>query len=147
MTLLPGLIDCHDHLGHTGYGLMDRWELDAPASLRHLRTAQVLQDTLEMGYTSVRDAGGLDHGFQLAVEEGLIPGPRLTLSISLISPYRRSLRRSQPFGSLLSHAPVNLNLPAGVVGRTRCHSRQGTGTLPHGGDGDQVRYHRRGKFS
>ena len=43
MTLLPGLIDCHDHLGHTGYGLMDRWELDAPASLRHLRTAQVLQ--------------------------------------------------------------------------------------------------------
>ena len=30
MTLLPGLIDCHDHLGHTGYGLMDRWELDAP---------------------------------------------------------------------------------------------------------------------
>ena len=27
MTLLPGLIDCHDHLGHTGYGLMDRWEL------------------------------------------------------------------------------------------------------------------------
>ena len=86
MTLLPGLIDCHDHLGHSGYGLMDRWELDAPASLRHLRTAQVLKDTLDMGYTSVRDAGGLDQGFQLGVEEGLIPGPRLTLSISLISP-------------------------------------------------------------
>ena len=86
MTLLPGLIDCHDHLGHAGYGLMDRWELDAPASHRHLRTAQVLQDTLEMGYTSVRDAGGLDQGFQMAVDEGLIPGPRLTISVSLISP-------------------------------------------------------------
>ena len=75
MTLLPGLIDCHDHLGHTGYGLMDRWELDAPASHRHLRTAQVLQDTLEMGYTSVRDAGGLDQGFQMAVDEGSDPRP------------------------------------------------------------------------
>ena len=114
MTLLPGLIDCHDHLGHTGYGLMDRWELDAPASLRHLRTAQVLQDTLEMGYTSVRDAGGLDHGFQLAVEEGLIPGPRLTLSISLISPTGGLSDVRSPSGHCCP-APVNLNLPSGMV--------------------------------
>ena len=114
MTLLPGLIDCHDHLGHSGYGLMDRWELDAPASLRHLRIAQTLQDTLEMGYTSVRDAGGLDRGFQLAVEEGLIPGPRLTLSVSLISPTGGLSDLRSPSGHCCP-APVNLNLPSGVA--------------------------------
>ena len=114
MTLLPGLIDCHDHLGHSGYGLMDRWELDAPASLRHLRTSQVLQDTLEMGYTSVRDAGGLDRGFQLAVDEGLIPGPRLTLSISLISPTGGLSDTRSPSGHCCP-APTNLNLPSGVA--------------------------------
>ena len=124
MTLLPGFIDCHDHLGHTGYGLMDRWELDAPASLRHLRTAQVLQDTLEMGYTSVRDAGGLDHGFQLAVEEGLIPGPRLTLSISLISPTGGLSDVRSPSRPLLPRARE----PEPAFGngrRARRHSRQG----------------------
>jgi imidazolonepropionase-like amidohydrolase len=46
----------------------------------------VLADTLAMGYTTVRDAGGLDAGFKLAVEQGLIPGPRLVLAVSIISP-------------------------------------------------------------
>ena len=74
-TLLPGLIDCHDHLALHGYGLMGRWELDEPRSLRHLRTARAMEQTLAMGYTTLRDAGWLDAGFKLAVEEGLIPGP------------------------------------------------------------------------
>jgi imidazolonepropionase-like amidohydrolase len=34
----------------------------------------------------VRDAGGLDGGFKLAIEEGLVQGPRLSLSIKIISP-------------------------------------------------------------
>lgn len=114
MTLLPGLIDCHDHLGHTGYGLMDRWELDAPPSLRHLRTAQVLKDTLDMGYTAVRDAGGLDQGFKQAVDEGLIPGPRLMLSISLISPTGGLADVRSPSGHCCP-GPVNLSLPAGMA--------------------------------
>src|SRR5260370_16194989 len=39
-----------------------------------------------MGYTTVRDAGGLDAGFKLAVEQGLVPGPRLVLAVQIISP-------------------------------------------------------------
>ena len=84
-TLLPGLIDCHDHLALHGYGLMGRWELDEPRSLRHLRTARAMEQTLAMGYTTLRDAGWLDAGFKLAVEEGLIPGPRLVIATSPIS--------------------------------------------------------------
>ena len=85
-TLLPGLIDAHDHLASHGYGLATRFGLDEPVSTAHMRTARVLAETLAMGYTTVRDAGGLDSGFKLAVEQGLIPGPRLVLAIQIISP-------------------------------------------------------------
>ena len=85
-TLIPGLVDAHDHLASHGYGLATRLGLDEPASTAHLRTARVLAETLAMGYTTVRDAGGLDAGFKLAVEQGLIPGPRLVLALQIISP-------------------------------------------------------------
>jgi len=85
-TLIPGLIDAHDHLASHGYGLPTRWGLDEPASTAHLRTARVLADTLAMGYTTVRDAGGLDAGFKLAIEQGLIGGPRLVVALGIISP-------------------------------------------------------------
>jgi imidazolonepropionase-like amidohydrolase len=86
LTLLPGLIDTHDHLAFHGYALSTRWGLDEPASTAHLRTGGVLERTLAMGYTTVRDAGGLDSGFRRAVQERLVQGPRLALSIKIISP-------------------------------------------------------------
>src|SRR5580704_3549337 len=86
MTVLPGLIDCHDHMANHKYDLAHRWGIDEPDSTRHLRTAAVLRNTLAAGYTTIRDAGGLDAGFKRAIEEGLIAGPRLVLSISIISP-------------------------------------------------------------
>ena len=85
-TVIPGLIDAHDHMASHGYALATRWGLDEPASTAHLRTARVLAETLAMGYTAVRDAGGLDAGFKVAIEQGLIPGPRLVLGIQIISP-------------------------------------------------------------
>jgi len=86
MTILPGLIDCHDHMANHRYDLAHRWRLDEPQSTRHLRTAAVLKNTLAAGYTTIRDAAGCDVGFKRAIEEGLIPGPRLVLSLSIISP-------------------------------------------------------------
>jgi imidazolonepropionase-like amidohydrolase len=73
-TVIPGLIDAHDHKASHGYGLATRFGLDEPASTAHIRTARVLAETLAMGYTTVRDGGGLDAGFKLAIEQGLIPG-------------------------------------------------------------------------
>jgi len=86
MTILPGLIDCHDHMANHRYDLAHRWRLDEPQSTRHLRTAAVLKNTLAAGYTTIRDAAGCDVGFKRAIEEGLTPGPRLVLSLSIISP-------------------------------------------------------------
>jgi imidazolonepropionase-like amidohydrolase len=87
LTVLPGLIDCHDHMANHRYALEHRWRLDEPISTRHLRTAKVLRETLAAGYTTIRDAAGLDVGFKRAIEEGLIEGPRLVLSLSIVSPF------------------------------------------------------------
>jgi imidazolonepropionase-like amidohydrolase len=86
LTILPGLIDCHDHMANHRYDLAHRWRIDEPQSTRHLRTAAVLKNTLAAGYTTIRDAAGCDVGFKRAIEEGLIEGPRLVLSLSIISP-------------------------------------------------------------
>ena len=114
MTLLPGLIDCHDHLSLHGYDLMGRWNLSEPPSLRHIRTARVLEQTLLTGYTTVRDAGWLDVGFKLAVEEGLIPGPRLIVATSPISPTGGLADSRSPSGHH-EPPPSDPNLPIGIA--------------------------------
>src|SRR5438132_2150367 len=98
MTILPGLIDCHDHLAMHGYDLARRWGIDEPQSTRTLRTAKVLQETLAAGYTAVRDAAGLDAGFKRAIDEGLIVGPRLVVSLCIVSPIGGIGDRVSPSG-------------------------------------------------
>ena len=114
MTILPGLIDCHDHLAMHGYDLARRWEIDEPQSTRTLRTAKVLRETLAAGYTAIRDAAGLDAGFKRAIDEGLIPGPRLVVSLCIISPIGGIGDRVSPsgFSCCLPHDPL---LPDGLV--------------------------------
>jgi len=82
-TILPGLIDAHDHLHHTNRDLNER--ATRPLSLTMMQIADNLRVTLTAGITTVRDAAGLDLGFKLAVEQGLIPGPRLLISLTIIS--------------------------------------------------------------
>jgi imidazolonepropionase-like amidohydrolase len=114
MTVLPGLIDTHDHLAMHGYDLARRWGIDEPQTTRTLRTAKVLADTLAAGYTTVRDAGGLDAGFKRAIDEGLIAGPRLVLSLVIISPIGGIGDRVSPTGFSCS-VPNDPLLPDGVV--------------------------------
>lgn len=114
LTMLPGLIDGHDHLASHGYALTTRWELDEPQSTTHLRTAAVLRQTLAMGYTTVRDAAGLDAGFKLAIDEGLIPGPRLQLALGIISPTGGIGDRISPSGHSCC-VPPSPNVPLSVA--------------------------------
>jgi imidazolonepropionase-like amidohydrolase len=114
LTLLPGLIDCHDHLASHSYGFAHRWGLDEPQSTRHMRTATVLQQTLATGYTTVRDAAGLDVGFKRAMEEGLLQGPRVLLTVSIISPVGGIGDRISPSGHTCC-LPTDPSLPEGVA--------------------------------
>ncbi|WP_055045716.1 metal-dependent hydrolase family protein [Devosia sp. A16] len=76
-TLMPGLIDCHMHVVAE---TLDLWaNMIAPSSLAGLRAARVMEETLQRGFTTIRDLGGADHGLVRGVEEGLIDGPRIVI--------------------------------------------------------------------
>ena len=114
MTLLPGLIDCHDHMASFGYDLAGRWGLTEPRSMRDMRVASVLKQTLESGYTTIRDAGGLDAGFRDAVAEGLVPGPRLLVTLGIITPTGGIGDHVAPSGNRRP-LPSDVSLPSGVA--------------------------------
>jgi len=75
-TVMPGLIDCHVHVCADG---MVPYPTLFP-SLVTARAARLLHETLQRGFTTIRDMGGADAGLRRAVEEGLFPGPRLFVS-------------------------------------------------------------------
>jgi imidazolonepropionase-like amidohydrolase len=113
-TLLPGLIDCHDHLASFGYSLESRWGLTEPRSTRDLRIGQVLEDTLRTGYTTVRDCGWLDAGFKTAVDEGLVAGPRLLVATSPLSPTHGAQDRPSDSGHRRYNVPDPM-IPHGIA--------------------------------
>jgi imidazolonepropionase-like amidohydrolase len=82
-TLLPGLFDTHVHVM---FGHVDVWRLmQEPFSYRFYDAIRNLDATLRIGITTVRDAGGADLGVKKALEEGIVPGPRVQISITMLS--------------------------------------------------------------
>ncbi len=75
-TLLPGLIDAHVHLGAVDANIIDQ-QRQYFSSLLVVKTLKIMEQTLDQGFTTVRDAGGVDPGFREAVNQGLVPGPRV----------------------------------------------------------------------
>jgi len=82
-TLMPGLIDAHVHVGNIEV-VMDRTAALPPAVYVH-RATQNLETDVDLGFTTLRDAGGLDWGFRAAIEQGLIRGPRVLLSVNMVT--------------------------------------------------------------
>jgi len=81
--VLPGLFDCHTHVTVSSIDTMRN--LQTPFSYRFFQAAQNLEATLRIGITTVRDAGGADLGVKQAVADGLIVGPRMQISLAMIS--------------------------------------------------------------
>jgi imidazolonepropionase-like amidohydrolase len=120
-TVLPGLIDTHTHIFLQGEdpaaGGYDVQLLKYPASYRAVRAAVSARRALEQGFTSIRDvetegAGYGDVGIKRAINEGVIPGPRMwvsTLSISSTGGYPLEGYAPEiavPKGSQLIDGPV-----------------------------------------
>lgn len=76
--LMPGLIDAHFHACSPSFDIFANDHL--PPALMANHAAKVLEGTLLRGFTTVRDAGGGDIGLALAIEQGLIAGPRFFFS-------------------------------------------------------------------
>jgi imidazolonepropionase-like amidohydrolase len=83
-TVFPGFFDTHVHFVLGGSGESMYAGVGEPTSYRVLKIARRLQTTVQNGVTFCRDLMGLDVGFKQAVDAGLIPGPRLQLSITLL---------------------------------------------------------------
>ena len=113
-TIMPGLIDCHDHLASFTYELMSRWGMTEPRSTRTLRIARVIEDTLQSGYTTIRDCGWLEAGFRVAVEEGLIEGPRLLVAAGPLGP-THSVQDRPTFSGHRRYEMPDPNIPYGVA--------------------------------
>jgi imidazolonepropionase-like amidohydrolase len=83
LTVMPGMIDCHVHLGSSTWGLQER--LLTPFSLIVAHALNHARITLESGFTSVRDAAGTPRGVRMAIDQGLFPGPRLRIAVAALS--------------------------------------------------------------
>jgi len=90
-TVLPGLIEAHSHILLHAYNETP-WNdqvLHEPEALRVARAVNHLKATLEAGFTTIRDlgtegAGYADVGLKQAVNQGIIPGPRMLVTTRAI---------------------------------------------------------------
>jgi imidazolonepropionase-like amidohydrolase len=91
MTLLPGLMDLHSHLFLHPYDetLWNDQVLKEPEAYRTIEAVRHADATLIAGFTTLRDlgtegAGYADLSVKRAIEEGLVPGPRLWVATRAI---------------------------------------------------------------
>ncbi|MDQ1306468.1 MAG: hypothetical protein QG671_2300 [Actinomycetota bacterium] len=84
-AILPGFFDCHVHFCLPGGAADIGLTMALPASLKVFQIAERMRTTLEAGVTSARDLMGVDVGFRMAIDAGVIAGPRLVLSVGIVS--------------------------------------------------------------
>ncbi len=82
-TVMPGLVDAHVHIIVTSTDTADR-ENWAPGYTT-VRALTAAGEMLQRGFTTVRDVGGADYGMARALDEGLLPGPRLVFGGKALS--------------------------------------------------------------
>jgi len=124
MTLIPGLIDLHSHLLLYPYN-QTSWDDQVMRQAPEYRTILAVQhaaDTLQAGFTTLRDlgtegAGYADVALKRAIEEGKIPGPRLfvvTKAIVAAHSYGPAAKNFRPDMDLPHGAQEVTGVDAGV---------------------------------
>ena len=90
-TIMPGMIEGHGHLFLHPYNetSWDDQVLHEPLAVRTARAVVHARDTLMAGFTSERDlgtegAGFADVGLKQAIDQGIVPGPRLIVATRAI---------------------------------------------------------------
>lgn len=83
-TITPGLIDCHGHITALGLGSEDMAAMLTRAELVYVE--KILYRSLVDGcVTTMRDVGGATHMMKRLVDDGTMIGPRLKISICMLS--------------------------------------------------------------
>jgi imidazolonepropionase-like amidohydrolase len=81
-TLMPGLIDDH---WHTMFVRPSPAQLMGDVGYTNLLAGVEAEATLMRGFTTVRDLGGPSFGLKRAIDDGLLPGPRIYPSGAMIT--------------------------------------------------------------
>lgn len=113
LTALPGLIDCHVHVMVAGVDYLKIMQM--PFSYSNFVAVGNLEKTLQLGITTVRDAGGADLGVKEAVNNGLIRGPRMQIAISILSQTGGHSDNTFPNGICVPLLPSHAGRPHSVV--------------------------------
>lgn len=82
-TIMPGLIEAHIHLTYFNVTELQDLDIKFPVEYVTLQSAVNAKTALECGYTSARSGGclhNIDVWMKKAIEEDMIPGPRLSAS-------------------------------------------------------------------
>ena len=111
-TLLPGMFDCHTHLVMQHFDYLRL--LTEPFSLQFFYAVQAMRQTLDVGITTVRDAWGADAGVKAAVERGMVPGPRMRITISMVAQTGGHADSWSLCGADLPILPAHPGRPRGV---------------------------------
>jgi imidazolonepropionase-like amidohydrolase len=111
--LLPGLFDCHVHVTFSNLDLLRA--LQTPFSYRFFEAVRNLGATLAAGVTTVRDAGGADLGVRRAVADGLVAGPRLQVSLTMLSQTGGHGDGRMASGDAVHFFPPYPGMPDGLV--------------------------------
>ena len=135
-TVMPGLIEGHSHILLHAYN-ETTWEnqvLREGLALRAARAVNHLRQTLEAGFTTVRDlgtegAGYADVELKQAVEQGIVPGPRILASTRAIVATGSYAPAAKTF-ALEWHVPQGAEEADGVDSLTRVVRDQ----IGHGAD-------------
>ncbi len=112
-TILPGFFDCHVHVTMSD---VDMWrEVQRPFSRQFYEAERNLLATIRTGITSIRDAGGADLGIKEAVEEGLLVGPRMQISLIMLSQTGGHGDDWYPSGAMVPFMIEHPGRPSGIV--------------------------------
>jgi imidazolonepropionase-like amidohydrolase len=143
-TVLPGLIDCHTHLGQNDnhYSVATPTPAQSPMELA-LVAADHARATLFAGFTSVRDLGEpaeIDLAMKHRIEAGDIPGPRMWIALQPIGPTGGHSDPANEHGDL-NNPDRRFAVADGrdaVIAQVRDHKRRGATVIkimPSGGVG------------
>ena len=113
LTVLPGLFDCHSHVMVDKVDYLSMMQM--PFSYSNFIAVRNLEQTLRLGITTIRDAGGADLGVKEAVNNGLIRGPRMQISISILSQTGGHGDGTFPSGVCVPLLPCHAGRPPSVV--------------------------------
>ena len=111
-SVMPGMIDCHVHLLFHPASLQER--LLTPPTLQVFYGGRNALETLNAGVTTVRDAGMTPQGFKMAIERGLIPGPRMKIAVAILSQSGGHGDATMPSG-VRTRAPWGPEVPENVA--------------------------------